>query len=71
VNAREWINAYAERVGAEPPTADDWSTILDLAGEAAHASQRVAAPIACWVAAKAGIGLDEALQIAREIPGDG
>jgi hypothetical protein len=71
MNAKEWIAAYAERLGTEPPSAQDWSTILDLAGEAAHSSERVAAPVACWVAARAGVGLDEALTAARQIAVDG
>jgi hypothetical protein len=67
MNAREWIDAYAERLGVEPPTADEFSTLLDLAGEAAHSSERVAAPVACWLSARAGISPDEALASAREI----
>ncbi len=71
MNAKEWIAAYAERLGTEAPSVDDWSTILDLAGEAAHSSERVAAPVACWVAARAGTGLAEALAAARQIATDG
>lgn len=67
MNAREWIEAYAERMGAEPPTAKEWSTLLDLAGVAAHSSERVAAPVSCWVAARAGVEPEEALRVAREI----
>jgi hypothetical protein len=65
VNARQWISTYAERLGTEPPTSDEWSALLDLAGEAAHSSERVAAPVACWVAAKAGVSAEEALTVAR------
>jgi uncharacterized protein DUF6457 len=67
VNAREWIDAYAERLGVASPSADEFSTLLDLAGEAAHSSERVAAPVACWVAAKAGRDPAEALETAREV----
>jgi hypothetical protein len=67
VNARQWISDYAERLGSEPPSAHEWGAILDLAAEAAHSSERVAAPVACWVAAKAGVSLDEALAAAREL----
>ena len=41
-----------------------------MAGEAAHSSQRIAAPVACWLAAKAGVDLDEAMRLAREVGGD-
>jgi len=65
VNARQWISDYAERLGSEPPSAHEWGAILDLAAEAAHSSERVAAPVACWVAAKAGVSIDDALKAAR------
>jgi hypothetical protein len=71
MNAREWINAYAERLGTEPPSTDEFSKLLDIAAEAAHASERVAAPVACWVAAKAGVDPDEGLSVAHQISGDG
>ena len=45
MNANEWLTAYAEKLGSQPPTADEIKTILDLAGEAAHASERIAAPV--------------------------
>jgi hypothetical protein len=69
VNANEWLQAFAETLGADAPTTDEFKTLLDLAAEAAHASERVAAPVACWVAAKAGVSPDEALAKAREIGG--
>lgn len=71
MNAKEWIAAYADQLGTEKPGADQWSAILELAGEAAHASERVAAPLACWVAAKSGVTLDEALTLAKQIATDG
>jgi hypothetical protein len=67
MNAREWIDAYAAKLGVEPPTNAEFSTLLDLAGEAAHSSERVAAPIACWLAAQAGKDPAEALKIAKEV----
>jgi hypothetical protein len=67
VNAKEWIAAYAEELGTEPPSADELKAILDLAAEAAHSSERIAAPIACWLSARAGRSLEESLALAREI----
>ena len=69
MNARDWLAAYAERLGTTPPSTEEYKAILDVAAEAAHASERVAAPAACWVAARAGVGLDEALRVAREVSG--
>ncbi len=71
LNAREWIDAFSARLGVPAPDTEQFKLILDLAGEAAHASERVAAPVACWVAARAGTSLDEALRIASEISADG
>ncbi|MGH2859729.1 MAG: DUF6457 domain-containing protein [Solirubrobacteraceae bacterium] len=69
MNAPDWLAAYAERLGIPAPTEDELKTVLDLAGEAAHRSQRIAAPVACWLAARAGVGLEEALRLAREVQG--
>jgi hypothetical protein len=70
VNATEWLAAYAERLGIEPPTTDELKTMLELAAEAAHASERIAAPVACWLSAKAGRSLEESLALAREVSAD-
>lgn len=67
MNAKEWIAAYAEQLGIEAPTADELKAILDLAAEAAHASERIAAPVACWLSAKAGRSLEESLMLARRM----
>ena len=71
MNATQWLAAYAEKLGTEPPTKDEPKAVLDLAGEAAHSSDRIAAPVACWLAARAGVGLDEAMTLAREVAPDG
>jgi uncharacterized protein DUF6457 len=65
MNAKEWLAAYADQLGVEPPTADELKAILDLAAEAAHASERIAAPVACWLSAKAGRSLEESLALAQ------
>jgi hypothetical protein len=70
MNAKEWLAEFASRLDVDPPTTAEFSILLDLAAEAAHASERVAAPLACWVAAKAGRDPKEALEIAREVTGD-
>jgi hypothetical protein len=70
MNANEWLAAFAERIGGQPPSNEEFKQILDLAGVAAHSSERVAAPAACWVAAGAGVDLADALKAAREISPD-
>jgi hypothetical protein len=71
MNAKEWIAAYAQALGTSAPTTDEFRQLLELAGEAAHSSERVAAPVACWVAAKSGRDLGEAMTLARGIASDG
>jgi hypothetical protein len=71
VNANEWLAAYAEKLGTDPPTKDEFKGVLDLAAEAAHSSERISAPIACWLAARAGVSLEQALLYARELGDDG
>jgi Domain of unknown function (DUF6457) len=67
MNAKEWLAAYAERLGTDPPTQDELKAVLDLAAEAAHSSERIAAPVACWLSARAGRPLKESLELARGI----
>ena len=43
--------------------------MLKLASVAAHASERRAAPIACWLAATSELSLDEAVVLAQELSG--
>jgi hypothetical protein len=70
MNAMEWLSAYADELGIDPPTPDEVGALLDLAAEAAHASERIAAPIACWLAARAGRAPDEALELAKAVAAD-
>jgi hypothetical protein len=67
MNATDWLAAYADKLGVAAPTKDELKAVLDLAGEAAHASERIAAPVACWLAARAGVELDEAMRLAEEV----
>ena len=41
--------------------------LLALAGDAAHASERIAAPIACYLVGRAGIDIATARQLAAEV----
>jgi hypothetical protein len=66
----EWLAAFAAAAGVEAPGAEEVDALLALAGLAAHASERTAAPITCWLAARAGLSAADALALARslEIP---
>jgi len=67
MRAKEWIARFAEELGTEPPTAEEFKAILDLAAEAAHGSERIAAPVASWLSAKAGHSLEESIARARRV----
>ena len=70
MNAPDWLAAYADKLGVPAPTKDELKAVLDLAGVAAHGSQRIAAPVATWMAGKAGLSLDEAMRLAEQVPTD-
>jgi hypothetical protein len=71
MNANQWLAAFAAKLAVDPPSRDELKAVLDLAGEAAHSSERIAAPVACWLAAKAGVSLEQAMALAREVKQDG
>ena len=64
---QEWIVAYAEALHVPTPTEYEIEHLLDLAGVAAHASERTAAPLSCWLAAKAGFSAEQALAVAQHL----
>lgn len=66
-DARTWIDRYAEALGVGAPTETEVGDLLALAGTAAHASERQAAPLSCWLAAMAGVPPAEALAAARDL----
>jgi len=63
----EWVARFAAALGIEPPDDTTTTTLLDLAGAAAHASERTAAPIACYLVGRAGLDAAEALAVASRI----
>jgi len=66
----EWLADFARRIGVPPPSEDEIEQLLALAGEAAHASERTAAPIACWLAGHSSMALPELLETARARPAE-
>ena len=65
--ATDWLAAYSERLGLPAPTQQEVDTLLELAGVAAHSSERIAAPIACWLVGRTDLTPDDALALAKEI----
>ncbi len=69
MTAQERLKAFAAALGVAAPDDREIETLLALAGHAAHSSERWAAPLACWIAARAGVDPAAALEQARGIPG--
>jgi hypothetical protein len=65
--AADWITAYAAKLGIEAPSGEEVDTLLSLAGVAAHASERQAAPVSTWLAARAGLSPEQALSEAKDL----
>jgi hypothetical protein len=65
--AQEWLSDYADKLGVPMPSAEEIDAILALAGVAAHASERIAAPVACWMAAGSEVSLADARRLADEL----
>jgi hypothetical protein len=65
MTAEEWVRTFAEQAGAPAPTQDQIDEILRLAAVAAHSSERIAAPIACWIAGTTGRPLAELRELAE------
>lgn len=63
----EWIAAFAVAAGVKRPSPDEIRELLDLAGTAAHASERTAAPLACWIAGRSGLSLAQLRRAAERV----
>jgi hypothetical protein len=70
MTADEWIAAFAAEIGAEAPGEKEVAELLELAATAAHSSERIAAPIACYMAGREGRAVSELLAAAERV-GDG
>lgn len=63
MDAEAWLAEFAGRLGVAPLTAEEIDAVLDLARIAAHESERKAAPVACFLAARAGLSPADALAL--------
>jgi uncharacterized protein DUF6457 len=67
VTRDEWIAAFARELGVQPPSVQEIRELLELAGTAAHASERTAAPLACWLAGRSELSLSELRRAAERV----
>jgi len=63
----EWLAEFAKKLGLDPPTEAEIAALLDIAATAAHASERTAAPIACWLAGRTDLDPEELKAVAESV----
>ena len=61
----DFLDRYAAALGVPPLVDDEVDAILDLAREVAHGTERKNAPLAAWLAGRAGVAPADALAAAR------
>jgi Domain of unknown function (DUF6457) len=66
----EWIARFAQLARVPAPAAHEVDALLALAGVAAHASERTAAPLACWIAGRSQLSLAELCELAAAVRDD-
>lgn len=67
MRAHEWLAAFATEIGGEAPDEELMVELLELAATAAHSSERVAAPVACFMAGRDGRSMAELRAAAERI----
>jgi hypothetical protein len=67
LDATEWTARLAAALGTDPPSEEDVEALLGLAGIAAHASERTAAPVSCWLVALSGMTPADAIEVVRRL----
>ncbi|MGQ0847989.1 MAG: DUF6457 domain-containing protein [Actinomycetota bacterium] len=67
MNAQEWVAAFAEMLGVPAPDRETFDRLLEIAAVAAHASERIAAPIACYLVGRSTLDVASALGLAHQL----
>jgi hypothetical protein len=70
MTAAEWITSFAQQLGVDPPDETTMETLLAVASNAAHGSERLAAPIACYLIGLSGGDPDGARIVAEAVGAD-
>lgn len=66
----EWITAFAAELGVPVPDGPTVDALLELAGVAAHSSERTAAPLTCYLVGIAGVDAATAASAAERVKAD-
>ena len=67
MTVQEFLDAFAAQLGVAAPTAQEFETLLEVAAVAAHSSERVAAPLACWMGGASDLPPAELLAVAKTV----
>jgi len=67
VTATEWLAAFSSELGVPAPDEATVTTLLELAGVAAHSSERIAAPIACYLLGTRAMSPDDGLELSKRV----
>lgn len=70
MTVEEFLAAFAAEIGVPAPSERESDALLEVAAIAAHASQRTAAPLACWMGGASGIPIAELLAAAKRVAPD-
>jgi Domain of unknown function (DUF6457) len=70
MTADEWIEGFTRELETERPSEEQVKEILKLAATAAHASERIAAPVACFIAGRTGRPLADLRAAAERVGGE-
>jgi len=63
----EWLLQFSEALGVPAPTREEVDALLGLAGIAAHASERTAAPLSTWLVGRSGMAPGDAKDLAARL----
>ena len=67
MTAQEWLVQFAKDAGIGAPSGEEMEKLLKLAAIAAHASERTAAPVACYLVGRGGLDIDQAIALAEAV----
>jgi hypothetical protein len=67
MTAQEFLEAFAAEVGVPAPSAAEFDALLEVASLAARSSERLAAPLACWMGGASGMPALDLLAAAQRI----
>lgn len=67
ISGSMWVERLSEALGVPAPSPEEIDALLGLAGTAAHASERTAAPLSTWLVGRAGMRPADAKALAARL----